>query len=203
MIAFDHLAVSGQTLTQATDYVESALGVPLQQGGQHAVFHTHNMLLGLEDGLYLEAIAINPDAPKPDRARWFALDDFSGPARLSNWICCTADIAGTIQKIDLDMGAPVSLHRGDLRWQMAVPDTGRLPFDNCAPALIQWQSNVHPWPRLTPQGIRLIRFTVRHPKADVLKATLPIRDDRIAFETGSASLHAAFETPHGPREIGP
>ena len=73
MIEFDHIAISGETLAEATEHVEAALGVSLQPGGEHAVFHTHNTLLGLEDGLYLEAIAINPNAPTPDRPaglRW-------------------------------------------------------------------------------------------------------------------------------------
>ena len=36
-------------------------------------------------GIYLEAIAPNPAVPEPSRSRWFDLDNFSGPARLSNW----------------------------------------------------------------------------------------------------------------------
>ena len=92
MLELDHLAVSGATLEAARAAVEDALGVPMQPGGEHDVFHTHNTLLGLEDGLYLEAIAINPAAPTPDRPRWFDLDRFEGSARLSNWICRTDDI---------------------------------------------------------------------------------------------------------------
>ena len=69
MLTFDHIAVAAETLAAATDYAEAGLGVALQPGGEHAVFHTHNTLLGLEDGLYLEAIAINPNAPTPDRSR--------------------------------------------------------------------------------------------------------------------------------------
>ena len=35
---FDHLAVSGNTLAEASDHIEQALGVALQDGGQHGVF---------------------------------------------------------------------------------------------------------------------------------------------------------------------
>ena len=202
MIEFDHIAISGETLVEATEHVEAALGVSLQPGGEHAVFHTHNTLLGLEDGLYLEAIAINPNAPTPDRPRWFALGQFSGPARLTNWICRTQDLATTLGSIPHDLGAPVALQRGDLRWDMAVPASGHLPFDNCAPALIQWRTDLHPAARLTPSGVRLKRLTVRHPNAEDLCASLPLDDDRITFETGALGLHAAFDTPHGAREIG-
>ena len=113
----DHLAVSGETLEQAQSYVEEALGVSMRPGGEHAVFHTHNKLMGLADGLYLEAIAINPDAPKPDRPRWFDLDRFSGNPRLSNWICRSDALNDDMALLPDGVGEAVSLQRGDLRWQ--------------------------------------------------------------------------------------
>lgn len=204
MIIFDHLAVAGRTLAEARDCVEQALGVPMQPGGEHDVFFTHNMLLGLEDGLYLEAIAINPVAPTPDRARWFDLDRFEGAARLTNWICRTDDLETALQLAPDGMGAPVQLQRGDLRWRMAVPQSGILPFENCAPALIQWQTQAHPAARLVQCGVRLRRLTIRHSDAHGIKSALAplIKDDRIAFEEGAPGLHAAFDTPSGSRELG-
>ncbi len=203
MLTLDHLAVSGETLEAATAHVEAALGVQLQPGGAHAVFHTHNTLLGLADGLYLEAIAINPDAPRPDRPRWFDLDRFSGPPRLTNWICRSEDLEASLAAIPHDLGAPVDLQRGDLRWRMAVPASGALPFDNRAPALIQWQTDIHPATRLADAGCRLLRLTVSHPEAGGLQTALApqFSDDRIAFETGASGLHAEFATPHGQRTL--
>lgn len=203
MLAFDHIAVSGETLEAATAHVEEALGVALQPGGAHAVFHTHNTLLGLEDGLYLEAIAINPDAPTPERPRWFDLDRFAGPPRLTNWICRTDDLDTTLASFAMDLGAPVDLQRGALRWRMAVPASGVLPYDNCAPALIQWQTDIHPATRLAKSGCRLRQLVVTHPEARALQAALKeqLIDPRIAFETGPAALSAAFDTPHGPRDL--
>ncbi|MDW4499563.1 VOC family protein [Sulfitobacter sp. D35] len=200
---FDHIAISGTDLEEAAAWVEDALGVRLQTGGAHDVFHTHNRVLGLADGLYLEAIAINPEAPQPDRPRWFDLDRFSGPPRLTNWICRCEDLDTELRRLPLGFGRPVDLQRDTLRWRMAVPDDGILPFDNCAPALIEWQTPVHPAKRLVPSGIRLTRLTVRHPEAEKLKALVApaLGDDRVAYETGSAGLHAAFETPRGPREL--
>ena len=204
MIAFDHIAIAGETLEEARVFVEDAWGVSLQPGGAHAVFHTHNALLGLEDGLYLEVIAINPDAPVPDRPRWFDLDRFSGRPRLTNWICRAADLEAALRVGPKGLGDPVSLRRGDLRWQMAVPQDGILPFDNCAPALIQWQTEVHPAQLLKPSGVTLSGLIIRHPNAPALQQALEelIYDDRISFETCPVGLHAHFDTPHGPREIG-
>ena len=203
MIVFDHFAVSGETRDAAQAHVEEALGVAMQPGGAHDVFHTHNTLLGLEDGLYLEAIAIDPDAPKPDRARWFDLDRFAGAPRLTNWICRTNDLDAVLHNLPEEMGAPVALQRGDLRWRMAVPQSGILPFDNRAPALIQWQVASHPATRLAPTGVSLRRLTVQHPQADHLAAMLrgKLMDDRIALLIGESGMEAVFDTPHGPRSL--
>lgn len=203
MIAFDHIAISGETLEAARSHVEEALGVALQPGGEHDVFFTHNALLGLEDGLYLEAIAINPGAPQSARPRWFDLDRFAGGPRLTNWICRTDDLDAELALLPEAMGAPVDLQRGALRWRMAVPQSGILPFDNCAPAFIQWQTTPHPATQLAPSGVRLRRLTVQHPESAALAALLGdgLADDRVAIEAGPKSMVAEFDTPHGARQI--
>ena len=92
----DHLAVSAEGLAEGVQHIERLLGVPMAGGGQHGAMGTHNRLLSLGD-LYLEVIAVDPDAPAPGRPRWFDLDRFSGPPRLTNWIVATdrldADLA--------------------------------------------------------------------------------------------------------------
>lgn len=197
----DHLALAARTLDAASDAIESALGVAMQPGGRHQMFSTHNRLLGLEGGLYLEAIAIDPDAPDPGRARWFDLDRFQGPARLCNWICRTGDLEATLAQMPAGAGDPVGLSRGDLRWRMAVPESGRLPFDNLFPALIQWQGTLHPGAVLAPSGCALRRLVVTHPEADGLREMLPLSTPRVVFETGPAALMAEIDTPHGLRVL--
>lgn len=201
-LELDHIAVAGATLEEATDAVEAALGVRLQKGGEHDVFFTHNTLLGLEDGLYLEAIAINPAAPAPDCPRWFDLDRFTGPPRLTNWICRTDDLAGIVPELAPGVGRAVSLQRGDLRWKMAVPDTGVLPFNNLHPAVIEWGTDLHPANMLEASGCRLKRLVVAHPLGRELRGILdPYLDDpRVVIETGEGpALMAEFDTPHGAR----
>lgn len=200
---FDHIAVAGETLEAATANCEASLGISLQQGGEHAVFHTHNTLLGLADDLYLEAIAINPDAPTPTRPRWFDLDRFSGPARLTNWICRCDDLDATLAELPEGFGRPVALQRGTLRWRMAVPADGVLPFDSCAPALIEWEGDQHPAAMLTPSGARLDHLTVTHPEAHDLSELLAphLADQRIGFEAGPAGLHARFTVAGDTRDL--
>ena len=199
----DHIAVAGLTLAAATDHVTQALGSPLQPGGQHDVFHTHNTLLGLADGLYLEAIAANPDAPDPDRPRWFDLDRFQGAPRLTNWICRCDDLDAALAALPDGFGTPVNLQRGDLRWRMAVPASGILPFDNCAPALIEWEGAAHPAGMLAVSGCRLTTLQISHPNAAALNELLAphLKDDRIKYATGQPGLTAHFETPQGARVL--
>lgn len=195
----DHIAVAGATLDAATAHVEQALGTALQAGGEHDVFHTHNRLLGLADGLYLEAISINPAAPRPLRPRWFDLDRFGGAPRLTNWICRCDDLDAALAELPDGFGAPVSLRRGDLAWRMAVPASGILPFDNCAPALIQWDGDAHPAERLTASGLRLAALEISHPDAPDLEHLLApfIKDDSVSYRTAKAGLKARFTARDG------
>ena len=111
----DHIAISGDTLEEATAYCEDALGVALLPGGKHDIFATHNRLLGLADGLYLEAIAIDPGAATPHRTRWFDLDRFEGSPRLTNWICASDDLDALLSNLPDGAGEAIALTRGDLK----------------------------------------------------------------------------------------
>lgn len=202
MLSLDHIAVAGATLEAARDHVEAALGVALRPGGQHAHYGTHNMLMGLADGLYLEAIAIDPAAPGPGYPRWFDLDRLSGAPRIGNWICRCDDLDQAVGALP-QAGVPVALSRGDVRWRMAVPETGKLPYDNRFPALMQWQSRPTPAEVLPETGCRLTRLVICHPEAPSLAATIApfLADPRLAFEVGASRIAAEFETPSGRRVL--
>ena len=204
MLVLDHIAVAGETLDAAVAHVEDALGVSLQAGGEHDHFATHNKLLRLADGLYLEAIAINPAATPKQSPRWFDLDRFQGAARLSCWICRTEDLEAALAQSPVDAGQPVPLARGDLRWRMAVPETGVQPFDNHFPALLQWQGS-QPAARRTDRGCRLRRLVVSHPEASVLRKVLgdvlQLRTPTVVFEQGEGGLMAEIDTPQGRRYL--
>ena len=202
MLELDHLAVVACDLEAGRAAVEEALGVALQPGGQHAYFGTHNLLLGLEDGLYLEVIAVDPDATDPGVARWFDLDRMAGDPRLGNWICRSDDLDGEMERFP-EAGTPVPLARGDLKWRMAVPQAGRLPFDNLFPAIMQWDCAAQPAERLTASGCVLQRLVVAHPEAADLSTRLApvLTDKRVVFEAGAPSLMAEVMTPSGSRVL--
>lgn len=203
MLTLDHLAVSALTLDEGLAMVEAALGVSLQGGGQHPHMATHNRLLGLGD-LYLEVIAPDPSLPRPDWPRWFDLDHFTGPPKLTNWVARCDDLDVELSSSPPGTGRPVALTRGAYHWRMAVPDDGILPFDGGFPALIQWQGTTHPAQALQDRGVRLRRLTITHPHAAELHAALSgrITDPRLAIVAGPAkAMQAEFATPHGPRHL--
>ncbi len=199
MLLLDHLAVAGETLQDAVALVEGSLGVAMRPGGTHARYGTHNQLLGLADGLYLEAIAINPDAAPPQDARWFDLDRFTGHARLSNWAIRTHDIAATLAAVPSGAGRAVALQRGDLRWRMAVPQNGILPMEGCFPTFLQWDVSPIPGETLPASGCRLIRLEIAHPEASALTDLVPFSDPRVHYVDGPVALRATIDTPHGIR----
>lgn len=199
-LRLDHLAVSAATLAEGGEAVESALGLPLAAGGQHGHMGTHNRLLNLGD-LYLEVIAIDPGAVKPAWPRWFDLDNFSGPPRLTNWVCACDDLEAALREAPDGTGVPTQLSRGDLRWRMAIPATGKLPFGEGYPALIEWQG-AHPAPRLPDRGARLKMLEIVNPDAEILRKSLRLSDPKVVIVQGPiASLRAEIMTPHGLRYL--
>lgn len=204
MIRLDHIAIGCTDLDEGTAWAEAQLGVPLKDGGKHARYGTHNRLLGLGDGLYLEVIAVDPLA-EHHGPRWFGLEHFQGAPRLANWICATDAFDQTLAGAGGVAGTAVSLERGDLRWRIAVPDDGSLPMGGGYPTLIEWASGTrHPSDRLGPSGVTLLDWTVVHPQAEWLGAALPRRPAAppIHFETGPApAFRARFSTPLGIRTL--
>lgn len=203
MLSFDHIAISALDLAEGVAVVEDALGLALAGGGQHPHMATHNRLLGLGD-LYLEVIAADPSAPRPAWPRWFDLDNFSGAPRLTNWIARSESLSADLALAPLGTGIPVDLQRGDYRWTMAVPADGKLPFDGCFPALIQWHGTLHPARALPESGVRLTGLEIAHPEAVALQTSLNpmFTDPRVVITQGPAkAMRARFDTPHGPRVL--
>ena len=179
-------------------HVEEALGRTMIPGGRHARMGTWNRVLGLGD-CYLEAIAVEPGAAAPDRARWYGLDDREGPPALDHWALRVDDLDAACDAWP-GAGDPLRFERDGLRWRMAVPPDGRLPFDAVAPALIEWETRP---PRIANGGVTLSRLVLRHPDAHRLAPLIAgLSDDsRLLVEAGAASLAARIETPDGLRTL--
>lgn len=198
----DHLVVSSASLSEGIAFIEDLLAVPMTEGGDHPVMGTHNALLSLGPECYLEVIAINPDAPAPDRPRWFDLDYFTGPARLTNWALRVPDLHQALLRAPDGSGDELHLSRGDLRWDMAVPPDGRLPFSGCAPGLLSWRGDM-PAPHLPDHGLRLAALEITHPEAEAFLVALHplVKDQRISVHSGDPGLTAWIDTPKGLMQL--
>lgn len=201
----DHLTVTAQSLEAGVDWVSAQLGVPLQPGGEHVRMGTHNCLLRLGHRCYLEVIAPAPHLPGPDRQRWFALDDpaLRTPA-LRAWVARCTDIDAVAARLSGELGTVCAMSRGDLHWQISIPEDGSLPMGGALPMLIEWPEGVHPAERLPDQGVQLLGLHWSHPQAEQVQMRLdamPLQDACLYAEGVNAKpvLRARLMTPTGER----
>lgn len=193
----DHLVVAANDLEAGRDWLERQVGCPLEPGGRHTDYGTHNLLLSLGPDAYLELIAPEPGTT-PGRARWFELDTpamrerlAAGPA-LVHWVARVESLAGVPEVRELT--------RGPNRWALTVPADGSLPLGGAAPSLIQWHTPP-PSAALPDRDIRLAELVLTTPDPVALEAQLggiaPVR-----VMAGPTALRARLTTPHGSIEIG-
>ncbi|WP_027210290.1 VOC family protein [Burkholderia sp. WSM2232] len=227
LLRLDHLVVSARTLDEGTQYVADVLGVQPAGGGTHPLMRTHNRLLNLWGGAYLEVIAVDPHADNAyeaapgaaPRPRLFALDDAATRARLeagpylSHWVV----------RVDRPKHLPtwqaqypqrippiVPLTRGDFAWGLSVPEDGAFPSwqgvgDGVLPSLIQWDTARHPSALLPDSGIALKALKALHPQAGTVAEQLQWLGAAHLIELqttdGAAALVAELETPSGLRTL--
>jgi len=211
--AIDHLVIAAETLEQGADYIKQTLGVDIPFGGVHPKMGTHNLLMQLDDALFLEVIAVNPNAATPTSPRWFGLDDphvrhsiKSGPALLS-WVANTPDIKSLMQDTRFSFGHPELISRGDLSWYFGLPEDGRLLAGGLLPYLIEWKTDRHPAGAMKNNGCRLQSLTLYHAHAawlesilDSINITQQVNIKPLADNTAPYMV-AILDTPVGTREL--
>ncbi|MDO8931577.1 MAG: VOC family protein [Rhodocyclaceae bacterium] len=213
MAVIDHLVVAAADLDVGSAWLEAHLGVPLLPGGRHAAMGTHNRLLRLGERLYLELIAVDPQAPAPSRPRWFGLDDprlrekLTQRPRLIHWVARSDDIAAEAARCPEPPGDVLAMQRGDFRWRITVPDDGHAPGDGLVPTLIQWEVPFHPAERLPDTGCTLMKLEGFAAVPTAIAAALAVLGLSRALALhvappGEGSQLAAYlKTPRGLREL--
>jgi hypothetical protein len=187
-LQLDHLVIAARTLEEGADFIAANLGIEMAGGGAHPLMRTHNRLLNLWGGAYLEVIAVDPDAAIIDtpRPRLFALDDPKQRARLEagpqlvHWVArvnrpklLTRWQAQYPERIP----AVVPMTRGANAWGLTIPADGTFPAwqgsgDGLLPSLIQWDTPRHPSESLPETGIALKSLTGFHPRAHLISEQL-------------------------------
>ncbi|MBY4718080.1 VOC family protein [Ralstonia mannitolilytica] len=168
ILKLDHIAFVAQSLEQAQAYASQRFGVALPAGGKHPLMGTHNLVTRIAPGVFLEFIAIDPDAAPPNRTRWFALDrlmregTLEAAPQLFGWVASVPNLArhtGESPQHEL-----LEVTRGDLRWHFFHRKDGEAEAGGCWPALIDWAGGQSPAERMQEVGLRLTRFQLAHPE---------------------------------------
>ncbi|NHZ94724.1 VOC family protein [Massilia sp. CCM 8734] len=205
----DHITITALTLDRGAAWVEDKLGVSPAPGGKHPAMGTHNLLLRLGDALFLEIIAVDPDAPAPGRPRWFALDTRGSDATpaLSAWVARTGDIAAMAGAVALiaPLGPVTPMSRGAHNWLITIPADGGVPMDGVGPALIEWDAGPHPAAGMADVGLALHKLELFHPEPQRVRALLdaigmhaPVTV--VPIDAGARPwLRAHIDTPAGRR----
>lgn len=174
----DHIVIGAASLEDGAAYISERLGVDIPMGGKHPLMGTHNRLMRIGAACFLEVIAIDPEAPPPDHARWFALGDAVMQERLKTspqpitWVVRSPDIARTAHSSAFAIGNILPLSRGHLNWLFALPDDGALHEAGALPYILEWKDNIRPWERMADCGCRLVELTLCHPQPDVIAQAL-------------------------------
>lgn len=174
----DHIVIAANSLDEGARYVHDRLGVDIPAGGKHPLMGTHNCLMRLGASAFLEVIAIDPDAKRPDRPRWYAFDDpalkdrFKKNPQLITWVLRSQNIErdALIAGYSADDVIPVS--RGTLSWRLTVPSDGSLPWSGAFPHIIQWDGGVCPWEQMADKDAGLVQLHISHPDADRMGSVL-------------------------------
>jgi hypothetical protein len=181
MAEIDHIVIGARTLEEGAAYVEAHLGVRPGVGGRHEGAGTHNLVLGLGPGCYLEVIAPDPDQPDPPHPRPFDLDSPSmrmmleAEPRLVAWVARTPVLDAVVTRLGTHHAGDIrAMRRGKLSWRMAMPPQNQ-DMSNLIPALIQWDDGKGAAKRVADSGVRLVALEAEHPELDALRNALAQR----------------------------
>ncbi len=202
----DHVVYGAPDLDAGVRTIEQLLGVRAEAGGKHVGLGTHNALVSLGEGAYLEIISPDPEQPAPARSLPWGLADLREP-RLLTWAVKAPDIEARAERAKAagaDVG-PV------LRMSRERPDGTRLEWaltfreqplgDGLVPFLIAWEPGPHP-SETSPGGCRLVSLRGEHPEPERIRAMLEVIGVEMAVLRGERpALIATVEGPRGMVEL--
>lgn len=226
--AIDHLVYAVPELAAGVRQLAERLGVTAAAGGSHEGRGSHNALLSLGAGTYLEIIAPDPDQPPPPRPRPFGLDALSEPRLVTfavHEVRPSALLPASGRSAPLPPAAagqhlhqwrvraaargyepgPVaamSRRRPDgtlLSWRLCQHPAP--PFGGVVPFLIDWGNAESP-AATAPIGCRLLALEVSTPDAAAVGAALRALGVAVCVRNGARpALRATLVTPRGTVEL--
>ena len=184
-VRLDHLVWAASELDAGSARMADLVGMAPRPGGSHPQWGTRNVLLGLENGAYLEVVAPDPALPVPDGGRGFGVES-AGAGRLVTWAVRSADVhaaARGLASVGVDPGAVSSGSRVRpdgrvLEWVQTDPMRDRL--SGTVPFVLDWGETVHPSTDLAAEAavVGVVeRITLRHADPERLEAALAVLND--------------------------
>jgi hypothetical protein len=174
MLSLDHLTIIAPSLSEGIDHIRACLDLDIGDGRTHSEMGTHNRRLRLGDAIYLEVIAVDPDAPAPPGPRWFGLDDLTmvrthwmNGERLRGWVAHTDNIDAVLSAHGNLLGSRFSIGR-NAHFSL-LPD-GALPFGGILPSVIDRAGQASPVVTMAERGAKLLDFVLEHPTPAVVTA---------------------------------
>ena len=209
----DHIVIGASYLSEGVDYIKQTLGVDIPFGGEHMKMGTHNHLMQLGDGMFLEVIALNKNIDPPSQPRWYGLDDpyirlcIEKQPRLLTWVVNTQSLAGLMQQASFSLGQSELVSRGSLSWNFGLPKDGRLLAGGLLPYAIEWHTDTHPSQNMAELGCKLKSLEIHHPYPVWLRDSLESIDALQLVKinelpaNGTPYLSADIETPSGTVQL--
>ncbi|MEM6343916.1 MAG: VOC family protein [Bacteroidota bacterium] len=198
----DHLIYTAPDLKTGMDAIEAQLGMRPVIGGQHPLWGTHNALLALGKGIYLEVVAPDPSLAVGERGLWLEQYYALRPG-LRTWAFRKAAIQAARQIALQNQIAIGAIEKGQrqkpdaslLRWQLTDPY--KLAFEGALPFLIDWGNSQHPSLAIPSVG-ELLSLEIIHPQDSALREALQKLKINIALKAGNQyKLSASIQTAGG------
>lgn len=202
----DHILYASSSLQQGMDEIEVLLGVRPVPGGRHPQYGTHNALLSLGPGVYLEVIARDPDLPAPERGALIDIPQgensrlFTFAFRAEN-IQQTADaLRGSgIELGPIESGNRIRPDGSKISWQLTDPYA--MPLDGAVPFLIDWGTTPHP-SLAVPVAGELVELIIEYPQPDSVRAALSALGADVKVVGGNqVRIFAIIQTETGQKTL--
>ncbi len=200
----DHLIYLVPDLDDAIDSMERTTGVRPVFGGQHPGRGSHNALLSIGDGVYLEILAPDPSQPEASAER------FSGRTiqpRMVGWAARGDDLDELMREAESRGVSLQEVRSGGrekpdgtmLTWRTTAPlggdEGGLIPF------FIDWGDSAHP-SMTSPTGVRLLALRAEHPEPERIRTALEALGIDLPVGPGpEPALIATLEGPAGIVEL--
>ena len=202
-VDLDHVILGINDLQRGVAAFTRLTGVAPQFGGEHPGRGTHNALVSLGDGHYLEIIAPISSRPDSTLTELLVLNQLTP----IGWALHTLDIGRLVARLrsnGFNVSNPTagSRQRPDgtvLKWQAAGVEDSTLTV---APFFIEWAAGAPHPSTSSPAGCHLSDLHLVEPRAERLSQLLSLLEFRAAVEAGPPHMSFSLVCARGVVSFG-